>query len=122
MKQPLDRCRSAIGTAEHHRVIAIGKMGLNVLLLAAGSEEAKHGALAVGPFDPFVLGAELKFRKIRLSCNEVDRVYQSRRIDPIERRTRRPGLDIHGCLLVWSSLDVRAYRSRSFERAWKPWL
>ena len=80
-------------------MIAVGGIGLDVLLLAACAMELHHGGAAMRAVEPFIAGAELEIGEIGLAGDEVDRIDQRRRIDAVERRTGRSGLDVHDGLL-----------------------
>ena len=97
-----------------------------MLMLTAGAGEAGHGAAAVGSIEPFVDSAKLELGKLRLARDEVDGVDECRRIDPVERRTGRSGLDVHDSLLIGLQgvilLDAEPFHAAPFEQAWKPEL
>src|SRR5262245_43033240 len=99
VQQPFDRRRRAICAAQYRRMIAIGGIGLDMFVRAARAMEVGHGGAAVGAVEPFVAGTELKFGQVGLAGDEVDRVDEGRRIDAVERRSGRSGLDVHNGLL-----------------------
>ncbi|MGT2468394.1 hypothetical protein ACVOMV_32030 [Mesorhizobium atlanticum] len=63
-------------------MVGVGIMRLLVLLLVAGAEEAVRDSPAVRALDPLIVGAELEFGELRLSCDEIDR----RQLDSACRR------------------------------------